>query len=170
MNRALARGSIMVTCSLKWTTKSRGAASAARRRGAGAQPAWRRGVAVVELAVLLPFLLFLFVVCIDFCRVFYYSQTLYNCAYSGALYGSGTAGRSSGTAEDAVKQAAVAEGTTLSPALTSSQVSYTPADSQNEITVTVTYNYTSFTGFPGIPTTMTLTRTVKMRVSPVASP
>jgi Flp pilus assembly protein TadG len=71
----------------------------------------RPGAAVVELAVLLPLLSLLFVIAVDFCRVYYHAQTLRNCAYAGALYASSTAERkSSTTAETAVKQAAVAEG------------------------------------------------------------
>src|SRR5262245_16916603 len=48
----------------------------------------RRGVASVELAVLVPFLAFLFVIALDFGRIFYFSVTVENCARSGALYGS----------------------------------------------------------------------------------
>src|SRR5438477_7483392 len=46
----------------------------------------RRGVAAVELAVLLPFLAFLFVIAVDWSRIFYYSLTVSNCARNGALY------------------------------------------------------------------------------------
>ena len=50
----------------------------------------RRGVAAAELAILLPFLVLMFGVAVDFCRVFYASQTVQNCAYAGALYASRT--------------------------------------------------------------------------------
>src|SRR5690349_9373587 len=48
----------------------------------------RHGTAAVELAVLLPFLAFMFVIGLDFARVFYFSITLTNCARNGAYYGS----------------------------------------------------------------------------------
>lgn len=48
----------------------------------------RRGAAAVELAVLLPFLVFLFVIAVDFGRIFYFSQTIENCARNKAIYGS----------------------------------------------------------------------------------
>src|SRR5436190_11146956 len=48
----------------------------------------RRGAAVVELAVLLPLLVFSFVITVDFARIFYFSLTLQNCARAGALYAS----------------------------------------------------------------------------------
>ena len=50
-----------------------------------------RGVASVELAILLPFLLFVFAVGADWCRVYYTVHTLDDCARSGALAGSGIA-------------------------------------------------------------------------------
>src|SRR5262249_38652771 len=46
----------------------------------------RRGAAAVELAVLLPFLAFLFVIAVDWSRIFYYSMTVTNCARNGALW------------------------------------------------------------------------------------
>jgi Flp pilus assembly protein TadG len=131
----------------------------------------RTGSAVVELAVLLPLLIFLFVVAVDFCRIFYYSQTLQNCAYSGALYASSTVGRSkSVTAESAAKTAAVAEGTTLNPVLKDTDVSYTSADTNGDVVVTVNYTFKTIFNFPGIPTAVALSRSAKMRTSPVASP
>jgi Flp pilus assembly protein TadG len=131
----------------------------------------RPGAAVVELAILLPLLVFLFLVAVDFCRVFYFAQTLQNCAYSGALYASSTVGRPlTQTAEAAAKQAAVSEGTSLKPPLADTQVSYTPADSQGDITVTVTYTFYTITNFPGLPSSVTLTRFAKMRTSPTVTP
>src|SRR5262245_49516945 len=46
----------------------------------------RRGAAAVEAAILLPFLLFLFLVAVDYCRLFYFSQVVTNCARNGAAY------------------------------------------------------------------------------------
>ena len=52
----------------------------------------RRGAAIAEMAILLSILSFLFVVCIDFARVFYFSLTLKNCARNGAYYASDSFG------------------------------------------------------------------------------
>src|SRR5262245_40355387 len=46
----------------------------------------RRGAAVAELAIVLPLLAFLFLIAVDYCRIFYYSQIVANCARNGALY------------------------------------------------------------------------------------
>lgn len=54
----------------------------------------RRGAAAVELAVLLPFLAFLFAIATDFARVFHYSQVIENCALNGAVYGADLASAS----------------------------------------------------------------------------
>src|SRR6516164_7564229 len=46
----------------------------------------RKGAQAVEFAILLPFLAFLFVIAVDWARVFYYSIAVANCARNGALY------------------------------------------------------------------------------------
>lgn len=48
----------------------------------------RRGATVVEFALVLPFLLFLFVIAIDYARIFYYGVILENCARNGAYFAS----------------------------------------------------------------------------------
>ena len=47
---------------------------------------WRRGAAAVELALLLPVLVFCSMMTVDFARVAYVQVTLQNCARNGALY------------------------------------------------------------------------------------
>src|SRR6516164_9600711 len=56
-----------------------------RQLSRGRRP--RRGAAMIELALLLPFLCFLFVITVDWARVFYFDLTVENCARCGALYG-----------------------------------------------------------------------------------
>src|SRR5205823_3881189 len=88
--------------------------STTRRQLAGRRP----GVALCEAAIALPFVGFLFIVAVDFCRVFHYTQVLEASAQNGAAYASGTVWRnnaSSVTPEDAGKQAAVDEGARLNP-------------------------------------------------------
>ena len=48
----------------------------------------RSGAAALELAILLPLLIFLFIIGIDYARVFYSTVTITNCARNGAIYGS----------------------------------------------------------------------------------
>jgi Flp pilus assembly protein TadG len=128
-------------------------------------PCHRRGAAAVELAVLLPFIVMAFLVSLDFCRVFYCTQTLQGCAEAGALYASGTAlPPANTTASASATQAALAEGSMLNPALTSANV--TVNVNGNTATVTVSYSFQTLVPYPGLSRTLTLTRTATMIVVP----
>jgi Flp pilus assembly protein TadG len=125
----------------------------------------RSGAAATELAILLPALVFLFVVAVDFCRVYSCSQTIQGCAQTAALYASGTAlPPPNTTATDAAKQAAVADAALLSPALTTDNVTVTTTTST--ATVTVSYDFQFLVPYPGLSQTQTLVRTVTMNMAP----
>src|SRR5436190_24153799 len=47
----------------------------------------RSGVAATELAILLPLIALLFAIGVDWCRIFYHSVTVENCARNGAVWG-----------------------------------------------------------------------------------
>jgi Flp pilus assembly protein TadG len=128
-------------------------------------PRSRPAAAAAEFAVLLPFLAFVFVLGVDLCRVFYVTQIVQSCAYSGALYASQTVS-SKGSLKKAAEDAAIAEGASLNPALTKNQVTYTPPDSNNNITVTVNYTFNTLTNYPGIQNSWAITRSVTMTVAP----
>jgi Flp pilus assembly protein TadG len=135
------------------------------RRQAAAGRRW--GVAAAELAILLPFLLFVLALTVDFCRVYYHAQVVQACAEVGAMYASETVKRNPDTTSsdsDAAIQAAVEEGATLQPPLTANNVSVTVTN--NLASVTITYQLNTITSVPGIPSTLTVTRTVKMPVAP----
>jgi Flp pilus assembly protein TadG len=121
----------------------------------------RKGVAVVELAVLLPLLVFLFVVAADFARVYYYSLTLTNCARSGALYASdpAIAGESPFAS---VEEAALADATNINPPPAIAQTQGVDANGRPFVAVTATYSFKTVTGFPGLPNPLELRRTVRM--------
>ncbi len=122
----------------------------------------RPAAASVELAVLLPFLMFLFVVAVDFGRVFYYSQIIDNCARQGALYAcdSKAASRS---LYSSLTAAATADATGLSPQPTASQTTGTDSAGNAYVAVTVTWQFQTITSFPWVPTTANISRTVQMR-------
>jgi Flp pilus assembly protein TadG len=121
----------------------------------------RPGVAVVELAVLLPLLVLLFVITIDFARVFYFSLSLTNCARAGALYACDPA--SAGESPyPSVEAAALADATNLSPQPKITSTSGTDNQGRKYVSVTADYSFDTITGFPGIPTKVPLTRTITM--------
>jgi Flp pilus assembly protein TadG len=119
------------------------------------------------MALLLPFLMVLFLGAVDFGRAYYYTQTLQNCADSAVLYASGTARRNPGTTtspEDAAAQAAVAGGSSLNPPLSAQGVAV--SSSGGSATVTVTYGFAMLSRYLGFPSTLTISRSATMAVAP----
>jgi Flp pilus assembly protein TadG len=125
----------------------------------------RRGVAATELAIWLPFLVLMFAVAIDFCRIYFTTQTVQNCAAAGAMFASGVSSADvTTTPSDAAVQAAVAEGGSLSPALQASNVTVSSSGSSTQ--VRVTYDFALLTHLPGLAGTVTITRSVTMASLP----
>jgi Flp pilus assembly protein TadG len=123
----------------------------------------RRGVAATELAVLLPVLCFLFVVAVDFARVFYFDLTLANCVRSGVMYASRDPSSSLDTS--GIETAAKKDASNLVVANVGVSSSTNSTTNPTKVTVTVTYPFTTITHYPGIPSTMTLSRTLTMDVA-----
>jgi Flp pilus assembly protein TadG len=137
------------------------------------RPSPRRAAAAAEIALLGSVLALVLVITIDFARLFFTYVTITNSAYAGAMYASqgDTATKTYSTDTSGTQAAAVAEGASLSPALSSGNVTLSSVgtDANNDPCVSVTVTYSSFTTlitYPGVPHTMTLTRTVEMRVAP----
>jgi Flp pilus assembly protein TadG len=124
----------------------------------------RRAAASVELAVLMPLIAFLFVVTVDFARIFYYSQVVENCARQGALYLSDPKAPANNLYAD-VSHAALADAPNLATQPTVTSGSGTDAAGNSYVTCTVKWDFTTITGFPGVPNKVTLTRTVQMRLA-----
>jgi Flp pilus assembly protein TadG len=141
----------------------------------------RRGAAAAELAVLLPLLAFIFLITVDFGRIIYYTITIDNCVHNGALYASQTfdnqnqqwisgdaqywEGRNSQQVSD-VASAAILDGCSLDPPLTTSNVTIANGSTANSKVVTITYNFETITNFPGIPSPVTITRSCQVQVAP----
>lgn len=120
------------------------------------------GAATVELAFLLPFLMILALGVVDFCRLFYYSVTITDCAFNGALYLSNTAPTSQ-SPYTSVTAAALAEAGNLNPQPTVNSASINDSDGNPAVTCTVSYTFNSISPFPMIPNSVALSRTVQMR-------
>jgi len=125
----------------------------------------RRAVAAVELAVLLPFLAFIFVVAVDWCRIFYFTVTVDNCARNGALHAfdSYALAKSPYTSMSA---AALADASNLKPSPTVATATGVDANGQQYVECTVTYTYETITNFPGVPRDTVITRTVRLYRAP----
>jgi Flp pilus assembly protein TadG len=125
----------------------------------------RAATATVELAVLLSVLAFLFVIAVDFARVFYFSQVVENCARQGALYASDPKAPAYNRYAS-VQAAALADAANLTPQPTVTSSAGTDSTGNPCVSVTVTWPFQTITGFPGVPSNMTLSRTVQMRAAP----
>jgi Flp pilus assembly protein TadG len=124
----------------------------------------RRAAATAELAVLLPLLAFLFVIAVDYARVFYFSLIVENCARNGALYGSDPVAASQ-SPYTSITQAALADAANLQPQPTVTSTNGTDSDGNAYVEVTVAWQFCSLTNFPGVPSATNLARTVRMRVA-----
>jgi Flp pilus assembly protein TadG len=134
----------------------------------------RRAAASVELALLLPILMFAFIAAIDYARVFYYTLTITSCARSGAIYGSQSPTKALDTA--GITAAALADASSVSPTPTvDTPIQGTDSSNNPYIQVTVHYSFQTIGIYPstsnpytlaGFSDPLTLTRTVQMRVAP----
>lgn len=125
----------------------------------------RRAAAAVELAILLPFLMFVVVIAVDWARVYYYDMTLANCARQGALYLSDPLAAAQ-SPYLTVTQAALADATNLSPQPTVTFGAGTPdANGNPTVQVTVAWKFSTITSYPGVTNPMNLSRTATMRVA-----
>ena len=77
----------------------------------------RRGAAAAELVALAPLLLFVLIVAIDFCRLFFAYTIITNAARNGALWASDSLATLP-VAVRSVQDAALADANNLNPALT----------------------------------------------------
>lgn len=134
------------------------------------RPAPRRrrheGQSIVELALLTPVLLFILLIAVDFGRAYSASIEVTNAAREGAAFGS----RSSENANNpsAVKDAVQADTPSIyGVAIEDDDIlTSTPTDSYGyeQVVVTVNYKFETLVDYPGIPSSIDISRTVTMRV------
>jgi Flp pilus assembly protein TadG len=132
----------------------------------------RRGAAAVELALLLPVLLMFLLGAIDWSRLFYHYMTISNCARNGALWATdpysnpalGTVTSSTTHSPYANLTSAALADSNLSPAPTVSFAKGTDSASNATRGITVVYTFIPFSNYLG--GSITLSRTVWMRVQP----
>lgn len=163
------------------TSIPRGRTITCRRRLAGRQTSqWRSqtGAAVIEMAVITPLLLLMVLGVADFGRVLYRAITLSHAARAGAAYGA----QSNWFTVDAagIQQAAEEDAQNIGAITVTSQpvcectggtpVSCTGGSCAGYgvprvfVQVTTTQTFQTVVPYPGIPNTVSLTRTAKVRV------
>ena len=128
----------------------------------------RAGVAAVELAVLLPFIMFLCVISTDWARCLQTTLSAEACARNGALYASDLVTRNM-SPYASLQDAAMAECPEYASTATVTQSSVTDSAGNAAIVVTVSIQFKTLTNFPGVPQINNLVRTCQMRVAPLAT-
>jgi hypothetical protein len=116
------------------------------------------------LALLLPSIALLFVIAVDFCRVFHYYTVITNCARAGAVYASDPYSDVT-PAYASVSAAALADwpsGLGDPPNVSSTPVT---VDGHTYADVQVTYTFRTVVSYTGVPATVSLSRTVRVRVA-----
>ncbi len=133
----------------------------------------RSGVAATELAILLPLIALLFAIGVDWCRIFYYSVTIENCARNGAIWAVDPYSQILSQYTN-ISDAALADASNISPTPTVTSASGT-VDGKNYVDCTVTYNFSTISDFSSVqtpffsvPKTTTIPRTVRVYQAPQA--
>ena len=124
----------------------------------------RKAAAAVEMALILPVLCSIAAITIDYSLLFYHWTTISVCAYNGACYAS----LNPSATNSAVSTAALVDATNLtSPSPTVSAPTFSKdANNNSFVTVTVSYTYQAHFVWPGMPSTVPLTRSIQIAVTP----
>jgi Flp pilus assembly protein TadG len=125
----------------------------------------RLGAAAVELALLLPLLAFLFVIAVDYARIFYFTMVVTNCARSGAIYGYQDPAKAND--QDGIKAAASIDAANLDSTKMTIASSTDSNTNPSYVVVTVSYPFTTISNFPGVASTTTISRSIRMNVTPL---
>jgi Flp pilus assembly protein TadG len=122
----------------------------------------RSGTVAVELAVVLPLLMFLAVIGVDFARVFSRAMVLQAAARNACVYASQDSDTAANTA--AIKAVALKDLTDVAPTPTVVSSVFTGTDGLPYVKVTVSMTFKTVTNFPGVPSNSQLIRSTTMRV------
>ncbi len=120
----------------------------------------RRGSAAAELVAVAPLLLFVLIVAIDFCRLFFDYTIITNAARNGALWASDQ--HPSWSPYATVQDAALADANNLNPPLTAANVT-SSGPTGGQVSVTVQYQFNMISAYLGF-SNVTLLRQVTMPV------
>jgi len=129
------------------------------------EPEQRRGAAASEFALVLPFLMLLFLMSIDFARAFYFSLITADCARNGAVYATDPL-RASESPYQNVNQAALAGVSSWNPAPTVTPQSGVDDNGNATVAVTVSYPFQTIMSYPGMPGSLNASTTVTMQMRP----
>ena len=132
--------------------------------------AWRRqrreGAALIELVLVLPLLSFILVASTDFARIFHDYIVITDGARNGALYASQNSTQAASAYQAGITAAALADSAGFSPAPSVVITSGSLGPDNNYVDVTLSFTFKTISAFPGVPSSMVLSRKVRMRIPP----
>lgn len=124
----------------------------------------RHGAVAVELAILLPMLMFLAVIGVDYARVFSRTLILETASRNAAWYACQDPTKAVDTA--GIKAVAQKDLTDVSDTTNVTSSTYAGTDGFTHVKVTVSMTFNTVTNFPGVPYSSNLSRTTDFRVCP----
>jgi Flp pilus assembly protein TadG len=124
----------------------------------------RDGAIAVELAVLLPLVMFMAVIGVDYARIFSRALILETASRNGCIYATLDSDHAADTAS--ITAVTMRDLTDTSPTPTVIVTRYTGSDGWAYVQVKVQQHFKTVTRFPGVPSDSTLSRTTDMRVCP----
>ena len=136
----------------------------------------RKGTSFIETAILVPVMLLLWCGTMDFARVVYAGMEVASAARAGVQYGALTPGHSGDTT--GMSTAAKADAADLGTAVTATASNYCTCSGSTTactstcsgvkpngyVSVTANYTFNTLIPYPGVPQSVVLSRTAKMRV------
>jgi Flp pilus assembly protein TadG len=126
----------------------------------------RAGAAMVEMVMILPMFSFVLVASADFSRAFHDYVTITDSARNGALFASQNPTLASPNYLSGTTSAATVDASGMKTTPTVSLASGSLGPGNNYVDVTVSNPFSTLTPYPGISSSITLTRTIRMRVQP----
>jgi Flp pilus assembly protein TadG len=126
----------------------------------------RSGTIAIELAILLPLLMFLAVIGVDYARIFSRAMCLESASRNACYYAAQDSDKAADTA--GIQAVALKDLTDVSPTPTVTVTKDTTnrADGFQYVKVTVTMTFTTITNFPAVPNSTQLSRSTEMRINP----
>jgi uncharacterized membrane protein len=128
-------------------------------------PRVRSGSVAVELAILLPLIVFFAVIGVDYARIFSRTMILETASRNACYWACQDIDHANNTA--GIVSVAQQDLTDVSPTPTVTSRVYNGGDGFQYVRVTVSMPFNTVTNFPGVPNTSSLERTTDMRILPM---
>ena len=126
---------------------------------------YRSGAVAVELAILMPLIMFFAVIGVDYARIFSRTMILETASRNAAIWACQDIDHAKNAAQ--IKVIAEKDLTDVSPTPTVTSRVYRGTDGWDYVKVTVAMPFETITRFPGVPAQSDLSRTTDMRVLPM---